>query len=52
MILDKVNSPEDLKKLDRDLVKGALAGKHFLEYFDANAKDEKIKACVHEILGK
>ena len=41
-----------LKKLDRDLVKGALSGEHFLEYFDANAKDEKIKACVHEILGK
>ena len=39
-----------LNKLDRDLVKGALSGEHFLEYFDANAKDERIKAAVHEIL--
>ena len=39
-----------LNKLDRDLVKGALSGEHFLEYFDTNAKDERIKAAVHEIL--
>jgi ribose 5-phosphate isomerase RpiB len=43
---------EILKKLDRELVKGALSGEHFLEYFDANAKDERIKTAVHEILGK
>ena len=41
-----------LNKLDRELVKGALSGEHFLEYFDANAKDENIKKAVHEILGK
>ena len=40
-----------LNKLDRELVKGALSGEHFLEYFDANATDEAIKAAVHEILG-
>ena len=39
-----------LKRLDQDLVKGALSGEHFKEYFEANAKDEKIKACVAEIL--
>ena len=39
-----------LNKLDRDLVKGALSGEHFLEYFDTNAKNERIKAAVHEIL--
>ena len=39
-----------LKKLDRDLVKGALAGEKFREYFFANAKDERIVACVKELL--
>ena len=39
-----------LNKLDRELVKGALSGEHFLEYFDANAKDERIKEAVHELL--
>jgi ribose 5-phosphate isomerase RpiB len=39
-----------LNKLDRELVKGALSGERFLEYFDANAKDERIKAAVHELL--
>jgi len=33
---------EILPKLDQDLVKGALAGKHFDEYFFVNAKDQKI----------
>ena len=57
-ILDEVRKvtlvqdiPAILKSLDKDLVKGALSGAHFLEYFDANATDESIKACVHEILG-
>ncbi len=57
-ILDEVRKvtlnqdiPAILKNLDNDLVKGALSGEHFLEYFDANAKDEAIKAAVHEILG-
>lgn len=39
-----------LKELDRDLVKGALAGEHFQEYFFANCKCEKIAQCVKEIL--
>ncbi|SFD02270.1 RpiB/LacA/LacB family sugar-phosphate isomerase [Butyrivibrio sp. YAB3001] len=39
-----------LNRLDRELVKGALSGEHFLEYFDANAKDERIKEAVHAIL--
>ncbi len=58
-ILDEVKKhtyvqdvPTILKSLDQDLVKGAFSGEHFLEYFDANAKDADIKACVHEILGK
>lgn len=33
---------EILPEFDQDLVKGALAGKHFDEYFSANAKDQKI----------
>lgn len=39
-----------LKNLDQDLVKGALAGEHFQEYFFANCKCEKIAQCVKEIL--
>ncbi|MBQ8031246.1 MAG: hypothetical protein IJ260_06930, partial [Butyrivibrio sp.] len=57
-ILDEVRKktlvqdvPTILKSLDKELVKGAFKGKHFLEYFDANCKDDAIKACVHEILG-
>lgn len=38
-----------LKNLDRDLVKGALSGEKFKEYFFANCKDEKIAECVKEI---
>lgn len=41
-----------LKELDQDLVRGALAGEKFAEYFFAGAKDEKIIACVKDILGK
>ncbi|MCI5650252.1 MAG: RpiB/LacA/LacB family sugar-phosphate isomerase [Fusicatenibacter sp.] len=41
---------EILPRLDQELVKGALAGEHFKEYFFANCKDEKIAACVREIL--
>ena len=41
---------EILKKLDRELVKGALLGENFAEQFFANCKDEKIAACVREIL--
>ena len=39
-----------LQKLDRELVKGALSGEKFKEYFFANCKCEKIAACVKEIL--
>ncbi len=55
-ILDQVRAVsfndlcDTLKKLDRDLVKGALAGEHFEELFFANCKDEKIAACVRELL--
>lgn len=40
-----------LKDMDQELVKGALAGEHFKEYFFANCKCDKIAACVREILG-
>ena len=40
-----------LKEIDRDLVKGALAGAKFQEYFFANCKCEKLAAVVKEILG-
>ena len=39
-----------LKEIDRDLVKGALAGAKFREYFFANCKCEKIAETVKEIL--
>ena len=40
-----------LMELDRELVKGALAGEHFQELFFKICKCEKIAACVKEILG-
>ena len=39
-----------LKSLDRDLVKGAISGVHFREYFFASCRDERIAACVKELL--
>ena len=39
-----------LKNLDRELVKGALSGDKFKEYFFANCKVETIAECVKEIL--
>ena len=39
-----------LENLDRELVKGAIAGKNFREYFFANCKDERIAACVKALL--
>ena len=39
-----------LKEIDRDLVKGALAGAKFQEYFFANCKCEKLAAVVKELL--
>lgn len=55
-ILDKVKevTHQDmvtiLEKLDRELVKGALSGGRFREYFFANCKDEEIAAAVREVL--
>ncbi len=40
-----------LKELDRDLVKGALGGAKFKEYFFANCKCERLAETVKEILG-
>ena len=39
-----------LENLDRELVKGAFAGENFLPYLRANAKDERIVACVESLL--
>ncbi|WP_342757598.1 RpiB/LacA/LacB family sugar-phosphate isomerase [Kineothrix sedimenti] len=39
-----------LKNLDRDLVKGALSGERFREYFFTNCRENAIAACVKEIL--
>lgn len=39
-----------LKNLDRELVKGALAGARFQEYFFDNCKCEEIAAAVKEVL--
>lgn len=40
-----------LKNADRELVKGALSGEHFKEYFFRDCKCEKIAEAVKEILG-
>ena len=40
---------EILKSLDRELVKGAIAGEKFDELFSASAKDEKLIALVKEL---
>ena len=39
-----------LKSLDGELVKGALSGEKFVEYFFADCKCDKIAAAVKEIL--
>ena len=39
-----------LKNLDRELVKGALAGEHFREYFFEDCKCEQMKKTVEELL--
>ena len=39
-----------LNNLDKDLVKGAISGEKFQEYFFANCKDEKIAECVKALL--
>ncbi len=40
-----------LKELDRELVKGALGGEHFKEYFYRDCKDDRIRNTVKEIIG-
>lgn len=42
---------EILPALDQELVKGAIAGERFKEYFLADCKCEKIKALVEKLLG-
>ena len=39
-----------LKNLNQDLVKGAIAGQKFKEYFFENCKCEKIRECIETIL--
>ena len=41
-----------LKNLDQELVKGALSGAKFKEYFYANCQCDKIRAAVAEIVGE
>lgn len=43
--------PEILRALDSELVKGALSGEKFREYFFRDAKCDEMKALVNEILG-
>ena len=55
-ILDEVKKvthaelPDILRRLDPELVKGALGGEHFLEYFETACKDEAIAEAVREVL--
>ena len=57
-ILDKVKEVTHtdmvtiLEKLDRDLVKGALSGAKFREYFFENCKCEKIAEAVKKVLAE
>lgn len=39
-----------LKNLNQDLVKGAIAGQRFKEYFFENCKCDKIRECIETIL--
>ena len=54
-ILDEVRAvtlkdiKEILPKLDRELVKGALSGEHFDEYFGRDCKDQELAALVKEL---
>lgn len=55
-ILDEVKAmtyrdmAEILTSIDRELVKGALSTEGFAKYFEANCRDEKLKAAVQEVL--
>lgn len=54
-ILDEVRAKtlcpllESLPKLDKELVKGAVAGEHFKELFFAGCKDEAIAAYIEKL---
>jgi hypothetical protein len=39
-----------LKNVDQDLLKAAIAGERFQEYFFANAKDEGIRDYIQGVL--
>ena len=39
-----------LENLDRDLLLGAISGKHFKEYFFENCRDEKIAEAIRALL--
>lgn len=41
-----------LKEIDQDLLKGAISGEKFQEYFFANCKCDKMKEFVQSVLGK
>ncbi len=55
-ILDQVKQvtyrklPDILRELPDQLVRGALGGQRFAEYFFANCKDEELAACVKELM--
>ena len=40
-----------LKNIDQELLKSAIAGKNFKEYFFANCKDKDIKSYIKSIIG-
>ena len=41
-----------LREADRELVKGALSGAHFTEYFFRDCRDAQLAAVVKELLGE
>lgn len=48
---DMADILNDLVKYDADLVKGSFAGEHFSEYFFRDAKCDKLKEVVKNIIG-
>ncbi len=55
-ILDEVKKvthadmPAILKNIDQELLKGAVSGAHFKEYFFADCKDNEIADCIKSII--
>lgn len=41
-----------LKEIDQELLKGAIIGEKFKEYFFNNCKDNEIEACIKSVLEK